>query len=179
MLPHVASDRRVHGLAGSAPSIVRRAPAGRVCPPGAIILPTAHSFSSLLDSLDNSVAWGGPQVASRAWIHPRGRRPLPGKKCSERCKMRIDRTARSRKPSRTPTRWRRHPSCTERYPETRNPYAVVTQERNDVRSCCLGGLKRSDCPSGAAIAAPERRPCSSHSRLGGSKNFTQLRHVGG
>jgi len=48
--PHVAPDRRVHGLARPPTPIVRRAPARRVSPPWAFIMLAAHSASCLVDS---------------------------------------------------------------------------------------------------------------------------------
>ena len=49
--PHVAPDRRINGLARAHTPIVRRAPAGCVCPPRAVVMLAAHSASNLLESL--------------------------------------------------------------------------------------------------------------------------------
>jgi hypothetical protein len=58
--PHVASDGRIHGFSGPLTSVVRGAPAGRVCPPVAIVLFAAHGLSNHLVTLGHRIAfaWG-------------------------------------------------------------------------------------------------------------------------
>jgi hypothetical protein len=46
-LPHVASDRRIHGLAVPTPPVVGSAPARRVCPTGAVTVLATHRIPCL------------------------------------------------------------------------------------------------------------------------------------
>lgn len=82
--PHVAPDRCIHGLAGAPTSIMRGAPPRRVCPPVAIILVAAHSFSLLPRS---SGAWGISPPGVLAGHFMQVRPSLSGQNRAWRCKM--------------------------------------------------------------------------------------------
>jgi hypothetical protein len=60
----IASDRRVHGLAGTPAAVMRRAPATRVRSPSAVSLLARHGFSIPFHRRP-AVAWGGPQLRVR------------------------------------------------------------------------------------------------------------------
>jgi len=88
VVPHVTSDRGVHLLPRSQASVVCRAPTGCVCPPSAVILLAAHSFSLLSRS---SGAWGISPHGVLAGHLVQVRSSLSGKNRPEQCKIQLAR----------------------------------------------------------------------------------------
>jgi hypothetical protein len=63
-VPHIASDRRIHGLAVAPPSVVRGAPPRGVCPPSAVNLLAAQASPISLIHFGIGLPGGDPDSGS-------------------------------------------------------------------------------------------------------------------